>query len=86
MIYPFDIFKIDGKYHWIVYTCNPQSNWEWSETYLHMFESNPQFHEILENIDVFSNLDEINKLKKLDKVQYTILRQVNFVNVQHLQN
>ncbi len=51
-----------------------------------MFESSPQFHEILENIDAFSNLDEINKLKNLDELSYTILRQVNFVNVQHLQN
>jgi len=24
--YPFDILKIDGKYHWIVYSCNPQSD------------------------------------------------------------
>ena len=77
IIYPFDIFKIDEKYHWIVYSCNPQSNWEWSETYLQMFENNPQFHEILENISVFSNLDEINRLRKLDDMSYVVLRQVN---------
>ena len=80
-IYPFDIFKIDEKYHWIVYSCNPQSNWEWSETYLQMFENNPQFHEILENISVFSNLDEINRLRKLDDMSYVVLRQVNLSKV-----
>ena len=80
MIYPFDIFKINGKYHWIVYSCNPQSNWEWNETYLQMFESSTQFREILENIDVFSNLDEIDRLKKLERTPYVVLRQVDFSN------
>lgn len=86
LIYPFDIFKINGEFHWIVYSCNPQSNWEWSETYLHMFESNPQFQEIIENIDVFSNLDEINRIKGLNELPYTVLRQVKFVELKNLQN
>ena len=46
-----------------------------------MFENNPQFHEILENISVFSNLDEINRLRKLDDMSYVVLRQVNLSKV-----
>jgi Fe-S-cluster containining protein/uncharacterized membrane protein len=75
-IFPFDIFKIDGKYYWIVYSCNPNSDWKWTEVSIKTFEENPQFNEILESIDLYSNLDEINKVKYLDKTEYTIIREV----------
>ena len=52
--YPFDILQINEKYHWIVYSCNPQSNWQWAESYLQMLEQDVAFSEIMENIDVFS--------------------------------
>jgi drug/metabolite transporter (DMT)-like permease/Fe-S-cluster containining protein len=81
MMYPFDIFLINQKYHWIVYSCNPESGWQWTEEYLKMFENNTQFQEIIKNIEVYSNLDEINSLKKLDELPFTILREVNFQKI-----
>ncbi len=78
MMYPFDIFRINEKYHWVVYSCNPQSGWQWTEEHLKMLENSPQFSEIMQNVEVFSNLDEINNLKKLDELPYTIIREVNF--------
>ena len=76
--YPFDIFLINGKYHWIVYSCNPESGWQWTEDHLNMLENNKQFLEIMKNIEIFSNLDEIKNMKKLHELSYTILREVNF--------
>lgn len=81
MMYPFDVFHINGKYHWIVYSCNPESGWQWTEEHLKMLENNPQFNEIIKNIEVYSNLDEINNLKKLEKFPYVILREVNFKKI-----
>jgi len=77
MMYPFDIFRINGKYHWVVYSCNPQSNWQWSEEYLKMLENSPQFIEVAKNIDIFANLDEINNLKVLDELPYVVIREVD---------
>lgn len=77
MIYPFDIFKIDGKYFWIVYTCNPQSNWKWSESYLQIFENSEEFADILENIETYSHIDSELR-KKIDTTNYCIIREVNF--------
>ena len=77
MIYPFDIFKIDGKYCWIVYTCNPNSNWKWSESYLQMFENSEEFTDILENIETYSYID-FELRKKIDKTNYCVIREVNF--------
>ena len=78
MMYPFDIFWINGKYHWVLYSCNPHSNWQWTEEILTMFESSPQFQEVVKNISVFANLDEIDDLKASHELSYTMLREVNF--------
>jgi drug/metabolite transporter (DMT)-like permease/Fe-S-cluster containining protein len=77
-MYPFDIFRIGEKYYWVVYSCNPASTWKWTEDYLKMLENNPQFIEVAKNIDIFSNLREINHLNILDKLPYTVIREVNF--------
>jgi hypothetical protein len=77
MIYPFDIFKIDGKYFWIVYTCNPHSNWKWSESYLQMFENSKEFVDILDNIETYSHID-FELRKKIDMIDYCVIREVNF--------
>ncbi len=78
MIYPFDINLINGKYHWIVYSCNSKSDWKWSESYLHLFETSHQFQEILENIEIYHGLDKSSGTSKLDKFSYVVLREVNF--------
>ncbi|MGI0027318.1 MAG: EamA family transporter [Nitrosopumilaceae archaeon] len=75
-IYPFDIYLIDGKYHWIVYSCNPESNWQWSEDYLQRLEEDSRFIEIIENIKNYSDLSEIKTLEY--EIPYTVLREVNY--------
>jgi Fe-S-cluster containining protein len=77
MIYPFDIFPIDGKYYWIVYSCNPKSDWKWSESTLQTFENSDEFAGILENIDTYSHL-EYDLRTKVDKTGYSVIREVNF--------
>jgi Fe-S-cluster containining protein len=74
--YPFDIYFIDGKYHWIVYSCNPKSEWQWTEKYLQMLENDKQFNEVMEKIDVYSDLTQINKLEKSKQYPFTVLREV----------
>ena len=76
--YPFDIYFIDGKYHWIVYSCNPESDWRWTEKYLQMLENDKQFKEVIENIDVYSDLTQINKLEKSKQYPFTVLREVRY--------
>jgi len=76
--YPFDIYYIDGKYHWIVYSCNPESEWRWTEKYLQMLENDKQFKEVMENIDVYSDLSQINKLEKSKQYPFTVLREVRW--------
>jgi len=76
--YPFDIHFIDGKYHWIVYSCNPKSNWEWSEKYLQMLENDKQFNEVMGKIDAYSDLTQINKLEKSKQYPFTVLRQIRY--------
>ena len=77
MIYPFDIFAINGKYYWIVYSCNPKSGWAWSEDHLQTFESSNEFRDILMNIESYSNRD-MDLLSKIDTTEYSIIREVNF--------
>lgn len=76
--YPFDILKINGKYHWIVYTCNPHSNWSWTEDYLTLLEKDRAFSEVMEKIEIFSGNTCIVLPSESKKTPYTILRQVKF--------
>ncbi len=76
-MYPFDIYMIDGKYTWIVYSCNPESKWQWSETHLKMLENDERFYEVMRNIEAFSDLSEIDVIMKGHNLPYTILREVN---------
>ena len=85
MIYPFDIFKIERKYFWIVYTCNPHSNWKWSESYLQIFENSKEFADILENIDTYSHID-FELQKKIDATKYFVIREVNFNKLDNQQH
>lgn len=77
MIYPFDIFSINGKYYWIVYSCNPKSDWKWSESHLLTFENSNEFMDILLNIESYSHRDT-DLLTKIDATKYSIIREVNF--------
>ena len=76
-MFPFDIRLINNKYHWIVYSCNPDSNWEWSEGYLKMLENDKSFPDILENISVFADTTQIDELDKEQKIVYVVLREIS---------
>lgn len=79
--YPFDILKINEKYHWIVYSCNPDSDWKWAESYLDFLEKDKQFSELVKNIDIFSNNTQRVLPKESKKTPYQILRQVHIPNI-----
>lgn len=74
--YPFDILRVNNKFHWIVYSCNTDSDWEWTNTYLEMFEKEEFFDEIRKNIETFSNNTELVLPEESKKTAYTILREV----------
>jgi len=74
--YPFDICLIDGRYRWIVYSCNPESGWKWSEPFLQMLENDDGFSDIIHNIDVFSRHTEMILPSESIKTPYTVLREV----------
>jgi len=76
--YPFDIHFVDGKYHWIVYSCNPESNWEWSESYLQTLENDKQFVEIMEQIEIFAGHTKMVLPQESEKTPFTILREVRY--------
>ena len=78
-LYPFDIHFINGKYHWVVYTCNPSSDWMWTEEHLKALESDARFHDVISNIAEFSDLNEISKLVGFAKeTPFAVLRAVNY--------
>lgn len=76
--YPFDILKINGKYHWIVYSCNPQSDWMWAEDHLQMLEKDKTFSEVMEKIEIFSGNTGLILPVESKKTPYAILRQVKY--------
>ena len=75
--YPFDILLVDGKYHWIVYTCNPDSGWEGEESFLNMLENDRAFQDIIKNIEIFAANTERILPEESEKTPYKILREVN---------
>lgn len=76
--YPFDILKINGKYHWIVYSCNPQSDWMWTEDHLQTLEKDKAFSEVMEKIEIFSGNTGLILPVESKKTPYAILRQVKY--------
>ena len=74
--YPFDILRVNNKFHWIVYSCNTDSNWKWTDAYLEMFEKDESFDEIRKNMEIFSNNTELILPEESKKTEYTVLREV----------
>ena len=77
-LYPFDILYLNDSYFWIVYSCNPTSDWKWSESYLQTLEDADGFVELMENIDVFSEHTNMVLPSESQKTPYVILRKVNW--------
>lgn len=74
-MYPFDILWVDNGYHWIIYSCNPNSDWSWTEEHIKRIEDDPQFREVMKNREVFRLMSE-NHIGKTIKPAYVILRRV----------
>ncbi|MCV0393055.1 MAG: YkgJ family cysteine cluster protein [Nitrosopumilus sp.] len=73
-VFPFDIYKIDGKYTWIVYSCNQDTDWTWSEKILETMERDLFTDDVIKHLEAFTDL---GRLEKSDKsYEYKILRQV----------
>ena len=82
-LYPFDIQYVDGSYHWIVYSCNENSDWSWSEIQLKSLECSVGFDDLMTNIDFFSEHTKMILPTESKKTPYTILRKVNWKNNSH---
>ena len=78
--YPFDIHLVNEKYHWIVYSCNADSDWTWTEEYLQFLESDKQFNEVMEKIEIFAGHTKMILPQESQKTSFTILRQVRYKN------
>ncbi|MGQ0605667.1 MAG: YkgJ family cysteine cluster protein [Candidatus Nitrosotenuis sp.] len=76
--YPFDILKINQKYHWIVYSCNPNSNWSWTEEYLQALEQDRAFSEVMQKVEIFSGNTSLVLPRESEKTPYVVLRKVQY--------
>jgi Fe-S-cluster containining protein len=74
--YPFDIRLIHGKYHWIVYSCNPDSDWQWSENYLQSLEKDMELNGVYDDMETFANNTELILPQESQKTPFIILREV----------
>lgn len=77
-LYPFDIMLVEKSYHWIVYTCNKNSDWTWSENYLKTLEQDEGFEDLMKNIGLFSEHTNMVLPTELEKTPFEILRKVNW--------
>lgn len=75
-MFPFDIDWVGNEYRWIVYSCNPNSDWSWCDPHLQKLESDPQFDEIMKNRKQF-RLTSKNYVDPSTEPPYAILRKVN---------
>lgn len=75
MLFPFDIYKIDGEYTWVVYSCNPKSDWVWSEKILVSLEEEIISEDVIKHLDAYSDVSRLDASdKSFDLVE---LRKVN---------
>lgn len=79
-LYPFDILLMEKSYHWIVYSCNKNSDWAWSENYLQTLEVDEGFDDLMNNIDLFSEHTKMVLPTESEKTPFTVLRKVNWKN------
>lgn len=77
-LYPFDILLVENSYRWIVYSCNKNSDWTWSETYLQALEMDEGFDDLMSNIDLFTEHTNMVLPTELEKTPYEVLRKVNW--------
>lgn len=76
-MFPFDIDWVEGEFHWIVYSCNPNSDWSWTEQHLEKLESDPQFNEVMRHAEYF-RMTSKDYVDVSTEPPYSILRKVNW--------
>lgn len=79
-LYPFDILYVDDSYHWIVYSCNKNSDWSWSESHLKSLENNDGFSDLMNNLSLFSEHTKMILPNESEKTPYIILRKISWVH------
>jgi Fe-S-cluster containining protein len=75
-IFPFDIYKINGKFTWVIYSCNPDSDWKWTESILESFERELLTPKTIDELEYFTNTERLEQSGKA--FRYKILRKVIF--------
>lgn len=79
-IFPFDIYKINGEFTWIVYSCNPNSDWKWTESILDSFEREWLTPKTIEELEYFTNTERLEQSGKA--FDYETLRKVRFEHIE----
>ena len=74
-LFPFDIHEVDGKYMWVINSCNPDSDWSWTDSILESFETDPSFPELLKSIVSYSYPEST----KNNLYEIKILRPIRFI-------
>ncbi|MGQ0771250.1 MAG: YkgJ family cysteine cluster protein [Nitrososphaerota archaeon] len=73
-LFPFDIDMIDGEFYWILYACNTDTNWKWTEDYLQKLEADPMLHKRRDYFEIFAK----GPYSEPERMPYTVLRKVRF--------
>ena len=76
-MYPFDIVWHENAYHWIVYSCNPNSDWKWSEEHLQKLESDPRLGEMMKKAELYYHTT-FGYMEKSLESPHIILREVKW--------
>lgn len=73
-LFPFDIDMIDNEFYWILYSCNKDSDWKWTEEYLQQLECNPILNERFDYLNILNN----SPYSEPEKMPFVVLRKVKF--------
>ncbi len=76
-MFPFDIVKFKHEYYWTVFSCNKQANWDWTEEHLIKLESDPQFLDVIKNIDHYASY-LISNFDNNSTTPFTVIRPIKF--------
>ena len=74
-MYPFDIMWYENAFHWVVYSCNVDSDWQWCEDHLQKLEADPRFNEMMEKSELLLQTSSGFIPQDIES-QQTILRKV----------
>jgi len=87
-MFPFDLYwdENDNEIYWIVYSCNKNSDWSWTEQHLKNFENDPQFNEILSNVEIIKSVtNTIEDKFGVDEPPFVKIRKVKNSHIRNPQ-